>query len=185
MSSEYTGTLHNFSVNLNLFKKMKVLYIYIYSFIFKHQHSFLLFYTILWLTGLSQGVLLLQSGVCKGCSHLEAQLARNVQSDSFTWLSARIAAWGCWPSIKDLFHLTSLHGLGFSQHDNWDPRGSIPSMQKLQIPQGLASALTQLYFLCILLELKQVTGPLQIQILPLNGRTGRKFRVIFNPPHND
>lgn len=35
-------------------------------------------------------------------------------------------------SIKDLLHMTSAHGLGFSQHGDWDPRGSTATMQKLQ-----------------------------------------------------
>ena len=100
----------------------------------------LLSLTILLLPGLSRAVFLFQSGISKGYSHLETQLARKVQNGSLTWLAigadcqlgAQLEAVDS--SIKDPLHVTSRHGSGFSQHGHWAPRGRIPSMQKLKTP---------------------------------------------------
>lgn len=47
-------------------------------------------------------------------------------------------------SIKDPLHVTSVQGLGFSQHGDWDPRGSTACMQKPQTQRSHSSVLSTL-----------------------------------------
>lgn len=47
-------------------------------------------------------------------------------------------------SIKDPLHVTSVHGLGFSQHGDWAPRGSTACTRKLQTQRPHSSVFSTL-----------------------------------------